>query len=237
MKARLHTRDYRFQFQGSPLIWNEFFRPLLGGPTAPDEPAPPAAPVRAPQPAPFAAVAAPVHAPPPPAVPSPRFGAPQRAAPPATAWTSHGPERAPAWPRGPQERFSGAQGPPSSQRETAEGTRVWSRRPGGLEPTLAVEPSSDPRTLYDRLSTLESRRGERDAVLAAIWFLGRGEKDVAPEEVERHLRDHGGPPDVKVRPVMLKHVTRTKLLEQGGTPGTVRLTPKGAAQARMLVGA
>ena len=230
MKARLHTPNYRFHFQGSPLIWNEYFRPLLGGPAAPAEPVAPAPSARAPQAAVPAEAGVAVLSPPRPATTPSAWPAPPVA------------ERVPSWQRGPQERsFTGTPGPStmhsSMQRGPSDGPRVWTRRPGGLEPTLAVEPSGDPRTLYDRLSNVESRRGERDAVLAAIWFLGRGEKDVAPEEVERHLRDHGGPTDVKVRPVMLKHVTRTKLLEQGGTPGTVRLTQKGAAQARMLVGA
>ena len=213
MKARIQTPDYRFLFHGSPALWNEFFRPLLGGPEAPPDPVPAAPP---PRPA-FAAVP---HAP---ATATSPIQAPAVAA----SWSPPPPAPRPA-PYTPAQPF---------QRQPSPEPRTWQRRPGGLEPTLAVEPSGDPRTLYDRLANVESRRGERDAVLAAIWFLGRGEGDVSPEDVERHLRENDGPPDVKVRPVMLKHVTRTKLLEQGGTPGTVRLTPKGVAQVRMLVGA
>jgi hypothetical protein len=220
MKARLETSDYRFLFHGSPALWNEFFRPLLGGPEAPPEPAP-AAPPRA-------------AAPPPPAfaaIPSAPSTTTSPAPAPAVAATWNPPRPVPVAPR--PAPYAAA---PPYPRQPSPEPRTWHRRPGGLEPTIAVEPSADPRTLYDRLANVESRRGERDAVLAAIWFLGKGEGDVSPEDVERHLREHDGPPDVKVRPVMLKHVTRTKLLEQGTTPGTVRLTAKGVAQVRMLVG-
>lgn len=229
MRARLHTPRFRLEFDGAPALWNDFLRPLVGGPVAPAEEAPSAhAPATAPS------VFAPM-----------RSGPATPADPPAPARTTvpqrpYGPPAGTESPR----RFDDRQGPrrdhgPDRSDAADRGVapdRAWHPRHGGLQPTLQVAPSSDPRVLYDRLSTIDSRRGERDAVLAAIWFLGSQGADVAPEDVERHFKEHGGPPDVKVRPVMLKHVTRTKLLEQGSAAGTVRLTPKGVAQARMLVG-
>jgi hypothetical protein len=82
--------------------------------------------------------------------------------------------------------------------------------------------------LYRRLATLGGRRGEKDAVIAAVWFVSGGRsRDVTPDEVERHLRSFGLPADIKVRPHLLKHVSRTKLLDAGEGQGAVRLNSKG----------
>ena len=81
-----------------------------------------------------------------------------------------------------------------------------------------------------------SRRAEKDAVLAAVWFVGHDEREVHEREVAQHLREHGGPADVKIRPQFLKHITRTKLLEAGTQPGLVRLSRKGREQVRLLCG-
>jgi hypothetical protein len=111
----------------------------------------------------------------------------------------------------------------------------WRRR-GGPEPEARVEPSADPKVLYARLLELGSRRAEKDAVLAAVWFVGKGERDVHEKEIETHFSENGGPDDVKVRPVALKHINRTKLLEQGTGSGLVRLSAKGRDQIRLLCG-
>jgi hypothetical protein len=111
----------------------------------------------------------------------------------------------------------------------------WRRR-GGPEPEIPIEPSNDPRTLYERLGALESRRAEKDAVLAAVWFVGKGERDVHEKEVAKHLEENGGPEDVKIRPHFLKHISRTKYFEPGAEPGLVRLSRKGREQIRLLCG-
>jgi hypothetical protein len=95
-----------------------------------------------------------------------------------------------------------------------------------------VAPSSDPATLYGRLAALPGRRSERDAVLAAAWFLTKGETETSPEQIERHLHAFDVFHGVKVVPHVLKHVSRTKLLETGSQPRTVRVSRKGVAYAR-----
>lgn len=246
MRVRLVTPTYRFEFEGSPSLWNELFRPILGGPEAPPDPTPVATPAAAAVPSPAMAAA--------PAAPS--WGA--RTAPaggPAVSASvppQHGqggvrtfvlPRREAVRdhdrrdhdrrddPRGP-----GAERADAYSSEADEGSGEWRRRRGGPEPTIPVEPTADPNVLYARLSEVDSRRAEKDAVLAAVWFVGRGQRDVSPEEVEKHLREHGGPADVKVRPHMQKHITRTKLMEPGEQNGWVRLSAKGRAQIRLLVG-
>ena len=93
---------------------------------------------------------------------------------------------------------------------------------------IQIERSSHAPTLYSRLAALHGRRSERDAVLAAVWFLTKGEGEATGDEVERHFLSHGVFQDVKVVPHLLKHVHRTKMLEPGRNPKAVRLTGKGA---------
>jgi hypothetical protein len=237
MRARLHTDAYRLEFQGSPAVWNDLLRPLLGGPEASPDPviqadgaqgqAPRAAPPQAlPREAALRSWSPPAPSPGPSPGPSIATSVPSQGA----AWA---PSQRPFSASRPSEQRPGDQRTGGHEPEP----RTWQRRHGALEPVLAVEPSSDPSTLYSRLATLESRRGERDATLAAVWFLGKGERDVGIDAVEKHLREHGFDGDVKVRPVLHKHVTRTKLVEFGASPNTVRLSPKGVVQARMLIGA
>jgi hypothetical protein len=97
---------------------------------------------------------------------------------------------------------------------------------------VSVEPSSDPATLYGRLAAVPGRRSERDATLAAVWFLGKGEREVSTDEIERHFETLHVFPDLKVVPHVLKHVHRTKMLELGSNPKAVRLSKKGVAGVR-----
>ncbi len=236
MRVRLVTPAYRFEFEGAPALWNELFRPILGGPEAPPDPAPlPAAAPFAPA-APGVATVAPVAA----GGPAAQSWAPRPAMPPAppqgAVRTFVLPRREPVRDH---DRHDGPRPPHgdaySSGDDEGQGGD-WRRRRGGPEPTIPVEPAADPDVLYRRLGEVDSRRAEKDAVLAAVWFVGRGQRDVSPEEVEKHLREHGGPADVKVRPHMQKHITRTKLMEPGEQNGWVRLSAKGRAQIRLLVG-
>ncbi len=215
MRIRLATAAARFEFDGSPAIWNEFFRPILGGPEAPPD-------LRPQSPAQLAA--APIMAAP--GVATSAMAAPAMS---AQGVTSSAPApQARTWypPRDAAPR------PAPENRSNDE----YHRRSGRPLPTQTVEPASDPAVLYGRLNDVDSRRAEKDAVLAAVWFVGRGARDVTPEEVEKHLRDHGGPTDVRVRPSLLKHVTRTKFLDLGTAPTSVRLSAKGRAQIRLIVG-
>ena len=98
--------------------------------------------------------------------------------------------------------------------------------------TIRVEPSSDPATLYARLAAIPGRRSEREAVLAAVWFVTKGERETTGDEVERHFGTLHAFEDIKVVPHLLKHVHRTKMLEQGTNPRAVRLTKKGVAHVR-----
>lgn len=244
MRARIHKPSFRIEFDGSPVVWNELLRPIFGGPEAPPDPVPAAAaaaaaPAVVPASVPAVAVAAPSApvAPPivrtvlPPAPPPPpqrptgvRTWVPPRNEPQAGAWV--GESDAP--PRHERRR-------PEPQDDRDAERQPWRRR-GGPEPEIRIEPSNDPDTLYDRLSTLESRRAEKDAVLAAVWFVGADQREVHEKEVEKHLAEHGGPVDLKIRPAFLKHINRTKHLEQGTAVGLVRLTRKGREQIRLLCG-
>ncbi len=274
MRLRIRTEKYTLEFDGVPALWNEFLRPVLGGPEAPAEAAAGAslpAPARAPAPPTLPAQPAPATRPmtqpawppaqqppqpqqggrpgpapwtrerqeplPPPQRPSP-YGAPPRpAAPPAPVSTTPTPPRRWIPPR-PENGLRPGQVPaPTPNRPPAD---EQGERDEGTEPeqeTLAIEASSDPATLYARLTALGGRRSEKEAVLAAVWFLTRGERDTTAEEVERHLAGFGVFAGIKVVPHLLKHVSRTRMLEQGALSRTVRLTEKGVAHAkRRLVG-
>lgn len=226
MRAVISRDSVRIEFSGRGQMWNELLRPYIGGPEAPAEPEPSAvtaAPVAAAAPAParpapvqltphraeapaaFAAAPAPVAA-------QASAPAPRPAQPAVRTWYPPRPVQAarPVAPQPPQHYSSGED----------EGDAVQ------------VEPSADPATLYSRLSDIPGRRAERDGVLAAVWFLTRGERETSADEVEAHFASLSAFPDVKVVPLLLKHVHRTKTLEQGSSPKSVRLTPKGITAVR-----
>src|SRR5262245_18097205 len=230
MRAVICRDSVRIEFSGRGQMWNELLRPYVGGPEAPAEAEPVAA---APAPAPAAFVA------PAPVRPAPAQFAQQRpevhvspapvAMPVAVAAAAPAPRPAPQpavrtwYPPRPAQPARPAAAPQPPQHFSS-----------GEDETDAVhvEPSSDPATLYSRLADIPGRRSERDGVLAAVWFLTRGERETSADEVEAHFASLQAFPDVKVVPLLLKHVHRTKTLEQGSSPKAVRLTAKGITAVR-----
>jgi hypothetical protein len=212
MRAVIRTNDVKIEFSGRGQVWNELLRPHFGGPEAPPEPETPAAPPAAVRATPAVQL-------------TPHRGdapSPVRPAAPPAARPVAGPAQPRTWypPREqPPRRFEPEQPSPqsyhSAEEDDGDGVRV--------------EPSSDPATLYGRLAALPGRRSERDAVLAAVWFLTKGETETTGDDVERHFATFRAFPDVKVVPHLLKHVHRTKMLEFGSTTKTVRLSKKGLA--------
>jgi hypothetical protein len=108
-------------------------------------------------------------------------------------------------------------------------------RPQAIGPQ--IEKTANPDELYARLGEVDGRRGEKDAVLAAVWFASEGTRSVTAEDVEKHLDEHGWDQEVRVRPHLQKHVTRSKLLDAGEEAGTFRMNRKGTSYVlEMLVG-
>lgn len=234
MRAVICRDSVRIEFSGRGQMWNELLRPYVGGPEAPAEPElAVAAPAPAATPAPAPVRPAPVQlapqrpnvpvAPAPAPMPVPAAAAMQparpAAPPPVRTWYP---------PRPAQQARPAA---PQPAREVPQPVQHYS---SGEDETDAVqvEPSADPGTLYSRLAEIPGRRSERDGVLAAVWFLTRGERETSADEVEAHFASLSAFPDVKVVPLLLKHVHRTKTLEQGSTPKAVRLTAKGITAVR-----
>ena len=229
MRAVICRDSVRIEFSGRGQMWNELLRPYVGGPEAPPEPAaaspapataaPPvaAAPMR-PAPAQFTPHRADEQASPA-RVPSPvpaQVAAPAArpvAQPAVRTWYPPRPAQTPRPAAAPQppQHFS------SDDDESA---------------AVQVEPSADPATLYSRLAEIPGRRSDRDGVLAAVWFLTRGERETSADEVEAHFESLRAFQDVKVVPLLLKHVHRTKTLEPGSSPKSVRLTAKGITAVR-----
>ena len=244
MRVRILKPSYKLEFDGAPSIWNDYFRPLLGGPVAPPDPVPAAA-AAPPAGVPFAGAAPAVGSPPPmvrtfappefevsPGQPIPASGPPVAARPAVRTWFPPREPRADRPARDDDRRRAPAA---VEEHDDRSDTPPWRRR-GGPEPEIRIEASNDPKVLYDRLLALGSRRSEKDAVLAAVWFVGRDDREVHEREVDQHLKEHGAFDDIKVRPAVAKHITRTKLLEAGTQPGFVRLSRKGREQIRLLCG-
>lgn len=236
MRVRIVKPRWKLEFDGPASVWNDLLRPVFGGPEAADEPSvkPPAPASSAPSGAPRIEVRESASA------PRARTFYPSRDESQApTSWSSEDAETGDDRPREP--RFRDGDRPRRGEPHPEGGSRRHNRPDGesrrhGPEPTIQIEPSADPRTLYERLAALGSRRVEKDSVLAAVWFIGRGEREVTDQEVARHIAEHGGPEDFSVRPHLFKHVTRSKCLDHGEKPGSVRLTEKGRAQVRLLTG-
>jgi hypothetical protein len=88
---------------------------------------------------------------------------------------------------------------------------------------------------FVELAAAGGRRAEKDAVLLAVWVLGDGTRDVPFADVARTVHDHDAFRDVRVKPRMLKHVNRSRMLDIGATRETVRLTEKGCRYVRSLM--
>jgi hypothetical protein len=229
MRATIRRDNVKIEFSGRGQMWNDLLRPYFGGPEAPAEPdrpagvaasvaaAPPApAPVPPAPVAPVAAVQLTPHRPAAVAVQPAPVGAAARPAAPSQPRTWYPPRAAE-----PRRFEADRKAPPqhySAEEEEAD--------------TVEVEPSADPATLYARLGAIPGRRSERDAVLAAVWFLTKGEQETTADDVEAHFQVLRVFPDIKVTPHLLKHVHRTKMLEQGSGPKAVRLSAKGLASVR-----
>ncbi len=236
MRAVIRRDRVKIEFSGRGQMWNELLRPYLGGPEAPPEPIASAA-----GPIPPAAVATT-------AVARPATAAAPRPAAPALFQPARAPVAMPA------PVAVGAVGAAGGARPSPSQPRTWyPPRPEPVqrfEPVRApaqhysaeeedgpqvpqVEPSSDPATLYGRLAAMPGRRSERDAVLAAVWFLTRGVSETTADDVEAHFQTLRVFPDVKVVPIVLKHIHRTKTIEIGSTgQKAVRLSRKGVASVR-----
>lgn len=227
MRAVIRRENVRIEFSGRGQMWNELLRPYLGGPEAPPEPATPAAAPVTVATAPAPAAARPAVPAVPAAYPSPRQAVVLPAPVPSpTVAARPAPSQPRTWyPPRPQpvQRFEPVRAPAEHySAEEEEGIDV-----------PQVEPSSDPATLYARLAAMPGRRSERDAVLAAVWFLTRGESETTADDVEAHFQTLRVFPDVKVVPLVLKHIHRTKTLEPGTTgPKAVRLSKKGLSSVR-----
>jgi hypothetical protein len=222
MRAVICRDSSRIEFSGRGQMWNELLRPYIGGPEAPAEPDPAAA---APAPAPSPSVA--------PVRPAPVQFTQQRSDVPAAPATA-GPAPAPRMAPPPAVRTWYPPRPEPSARPAAAQPQAPQHYSSDEEESDAVqvEPSSDPATLYSRLSDIPGRRAERDGVLAAVWFLTKGERETSADEVEAHFASLRAFQDVKIVPALLKHVHRTKTLEQGSSPKSVRLTAKGITAVR-----
>lgn len=225
MRVRIVKPRWKIEFEGPASVWNELLRPVFGGPEGADEPEAPAEAVPAAQPTRVDVRES--HA----AAQRPRTWVPPRDEGPfPSSWSSEADEP----PR--RDAHEPRMHPEHRQPRGDHGHDGPPRRRHGPEPVLQIEPSADPRTLYERIGALGSRRVEKDSVLAAVWFVGRGERDVSHQEVAKHLAENGGPTDLAVRPHLFKHVTRSKCLVHGEAPGSVRLTDKGREQIRLLTG-
>lgn len=105
--------------------------------------------------------------------------------------------------------------------------------PGGGE---AAPAHADTTEVWAALSEREGRRAEKDAVLLAVWELGGDHRDVTFDAVSRCVRAHESFEDIRVKPILLKHVNRTHMLDAGARGQTVRLTPKGRRYVAQLPG-
>ena len=231
MRATVRRNNVKIEFSGRGQIWNELLRPYFGGPEAPSEPerafaTQPASPVTVASPAPAQSVR-PVASTVPttvqftphrPAVvvASAPVGAPVRQAAPSQPRTWYPPR--PEQPR----RFEPARNAPPQHYSAEEDE----------SDVVQVEASGDPATLYARLAAIPGRRSERDAVLAAVWFLTKGEHEATADDVEAHFQVLRVFPDIKVTPHLLKHIHRTKMLEQGASAKAVKLSKKGLGSVR-----
>ncbi len=190
MRVRIRTTAFDMTYEGRAALWNEFLRPLFGGPEAVD-----LAPRRA-EPESARTPAAPERRPP--AEVPPRRGEPQPGVRPA----------APARP--PAQRPQPAPVP---------------------EPVLAV-PAEE---IFAQLAAAGGRRADKDAVLVAVWLRSRGVRSVAMDDVVRWVNAQPGFRETRVKPLLLKHVNRSKMLLPGEDRDSVQLSPKGRRYVAQLL--
>lgn len=86
------------------------------------------------------------------------------------------------------------------------------RQEASPAPATSVAPPAEPGALLERLAGQSGRRAERDTVLAAVWCLGGAAAVVHSDAVTEFVETRSPLSEVKVRPHLLKHVSKTKLL-------------------------
>jgi len=107
----------------------------------------------------------------------------------------------------------------------------------GPTPTDAdAHGDDDTAQAWAALADSEGRRAEKDAVLLAVWELGGDRRDVRFDAVARHVHAHEAFHDVRVKPILLKHMSRSHMLDPGTQRETVRLTAKGRSYLSELSG-
>ncbi len=142
---------------------------------------------------------------------------------------------------GPKAREEGATGHSAMATQTARATLATPAAPAAsLRPTDPIHPTPSPSETEGALNRLASeggRRAAKDAVLLAAWSDAGDTGETTPAAVARRLAAHPNFADVRVKPSVMKHVSRSHLLEIGTAPGYVRLTEKGRRYVRECVAA
>ncbi len=89
--------------------------------------------------------------------------------------------------------------------------------------------------ILDDLAEAGGRRAEKDAVLVAVWGHGGSRGDVAFRDVATTLHAHDDFRDVRVKPHLLKHISRSRMLAPGELRETAHLTDKGRRYVEELI--
>jgi hypothetical protein len=121
-------------------------------------------------------------------------------------------------------------GPPRKRKAPAKKSK---RSPA---PVPKTGPATDIELLYADLAKAGGRRAEKDAVLATVWLLGGTQQDVTFGAVASHVHSVEFFRDVRVKPHLLKHCSRSHMLEPGSERETVRMTKKGIRYIAGLMG-
>jgi hypothetical protein len=109
------------------------------------------------------------------------------------------------------------------------------RAPSATSPSRVARPSPEHTgTVYAQLAEIGGRRGEKDAVLVAVWEHDGMRRDVGFDEVARTVHALDAFRDVRVKPHLLKHVNRSRMLDAGNRRESVRLTAKGRRYVESL---
>jgi hypothetical protein len=135
------------------------------------------------------------------------------------------------------------QGPPAVWNDVLRthfgGPPVEVDRPAPSAPEPQADPPPSPPdldadSLFEHLAGIGGRRSEKDAVLVAVWEHDGVRRDVGFDEVARSVHGRGAFRDVRVKPHLLKHVNRSRMLDTGSRRETVRLTSKGRRYVESL---
>jgi len=194
--------EYEMEFEGAAVYWNECLRPIFGGPEAKET-----AVVKS--------------------EPAPETSAHENGE--RTDASGATPKKAAKAAKKPaaKRRKSSPAAKPAGKR-TAKSTAKSTAKPAAKPEAIAAHgPATDTRLLYEDLAKVGGRRAEKDAILATVWLLGGSQHDVTFDAVARHLHAIDIFREVRVKPHLLKHCSRSHMLEPGPERETVRLTKKG----------